>query len=202
MSGPTQQQTELGDAQLAAYKQATQLTQEQYGDYKAITGPMVTQLSSIYAKGPDQEGFTAAEKGNLNAEAIEGTAQNYSQAAKAVGEQTAALGGGTNPLPTGAQIQLRQQVANSAAQQESTEESQIEQADYTQGHSDWDAAGAGLQAIAAGENPAGYEAAETGAGSADSSTEAAIASEDDSWLNAALGAAGSIGGMAAGAAIK
>jgi hypothetical protein len=197
MSGPTAQQTELGNEQIQAYQQAQQLTQEQYADQQEIYGPLTKQFQSIFDKGPDQQGFSASEEQGLNAQAVEGTAENYSQAAKAVGEQTAAEGGGTNPLPTGAQTQLKEEVATSAASNESAQENQIQQADYTQGYNEWENAGAGLQSIAAGENPLGYEGAETGAGSAASTTAGQIASEDDSWINAAIGGASSLAGSVA-----
>ena len=202
MSGPTSQQTQLGDEQLAAYQQAETLTAEQYANQQAVYAPLVKQFQSIYAAGPNQEGFSAEENEQLNAQAEEGTAENYGNAARAVGESEASEGGGTSPLPSGAQEAIQANVATSAAKEESAQEGQIEAADYTQGYNEWENAGQGLEAIAAGENPLGYESNATSAGSAASSTESQIASEDDSWLNAALGAAGTIGGMATGASIN
>jgi hypothetical protein len=199
MSGPTAQQTQLGDAQLAAYTQAATLTQQQYANQQAIFGPMVQQFSSIFAKGPGQKGFSDEEDADLNAQAEEGTAENYGSAARAVGETTAARGGGTNPLPAGADAATQSGIATSAAQEESRQESQIESADYAQGYNEWENAGTGLEAIATGENPLGYESNETSSGSAASTTAATIASEDDSWINAALGAGGALGGAAIGA---
>ncbi len=201
MSGPTQQQTDLGDAQLAAYKQAADLTAKQYENQQAIFAPMVTQFQSIFAKGPNQTGFSTPELDRLNSQAVEGTAENYQAAAKSVNESIAAEGGGDNPLPSGGQIQLKQQVANSAAQEESSQENQINEADYSQGYNEWENAGSGLQAISAGENPLGYQAGETSSGEAAGNTASAIASEDNSWINAAIGAAGSAAGLASGAAI-
>lgn len=202
MSGPTEQQNELGDAQLAAYKQAATLTAQQYANQQSIYGPMTTQFESIFAKGPGQKGFSDEEDEDLNAQAEEGTAENYGNAARAVGEAQAGRGGGTNPLPAGADSAIQSGIATSAAQEESRQESQIEAADYGEGHSDWENAGQGLQAIAAGDNPLGYEGAETSSGSAAGTTASEIASEDDSWLNAAIGAVGSAAGMASGASIN
>lgn len=202
MSGPTAQQTELGDAQLQAYQQAATLTQQQYANQQAIYGPMATQFQSIFAKGPGQQGFTPEEDEELNAQAEEGTAENYGNAARAVGEATAAKGGGTNPLPTGADSAIEGNIATSAAEEESQQENQINAANYGQGYNEWENAGQGLQAIAAGENPLGYESNETSSGSAAGTTESQIASEDDSWLNATIGAVGSAAGMASGASIS
>lgn len=198
MSGPTATQTELQQEQINAYQQAADLTAKQYSQQESIYGPMVSQFQSIFAKGPSQTGFSTGEESDLNARAVEGTAENYSQAAKAAGEQEAAEGGGTNVLPTGGQQEQRANIAESAAREESEQESQIKQADYTQGYDEWEKAGSGLQAIASGTDPLGYEGAETGAGSAAGTTANQIASEDDSWLNATIGAVGEVGGGLAG----
>jgi hypothetical protein len=104
-----------------------------------------------------------------------------------------AEGGGSEELPTGAQAEIKQQVANSAAATESGQETQITEANYNQGYQNWMNAGQGLESIAAGENPLGFENAETGSGSAAGTTEQQIAQEDNSWINAALGAAGTVG---------
>ena|SRR5271154_3738734 len=196
MSGPTAQQTQLGDAQLAAYQQAATLTQQQYANQQAIYGPLTQQFQSIFAKGPGQKGFSDEETADLNAQAEEGTAENYGNAARAVGESEAGQGGGTNALPSGAASAIQGNIATSAAQEESRQESQIEAADFAQGHSDWETAGAGLGSIAAGENPLGFEGAQTGAGTAAGTTAGEIASEDNSWINAAIGAVGSAAGNA------
>lgn len=199
MCGASDQQNELASEEAAAYKQANAMTAEQYGNQSAIYKQMTPMFESIFSKGPNQEGFSGAETQDLNAEAVQGTAQNYNQAAKAVGEQTAAEGGGTNPLPTGAQLQLKQQIANSAAATESGEESQIKEADYSQGYNEWEAAAGGLSGIATGENPIGYENAATGAAGAANSEANAVEEANNSWINAAIGAVGQIGGgLAAG----
>lgn len=194
MCGPTAAQTNLTNEETQAYQTAQQMTAQQYANQQAIYAPMSAQFQSIFAKGPNQKGFSTEEEQDLNAQAVEGTAENYNQAAKATNEQLAARGGGTNPLPSGADAELKQEVALSAAQEESRQESQIQSADYQQGQSEWAAAGGGLQAIAAGENPLGYESAETGSAGVANTEANTIASEDDSWVNAAIGAVGTVGG--------
>lgn len=198
MSGPTAQQTELTNEEISAYQQAQTMTAEQYGKQSAIYAAMTPQFESIFAKGPNQKGFSDAETEDLNAQAVEGTAENYAQASKAVGEKLAGEGGGTNPLSSGAQAELEGDVATSAAQEESRQESQIESADYAQGEKEFEESAAGLSGIAAGENPLGFENAQTGAAGAANTEANAIAAEDDSWINAAIGAAGTLGGAALG----
>ena len=164
MCGATDAQTQLQEEQLQAYQSAQQMTQEQYANQQSIYAPMAEQFKSIFAKGPNAEGFSPEEDESLKAGAVDSTAQNYAGAARAVNENLAAEGGGTNTLTTGGEAELKQEVANSSASQESTEENQINQANYQQGYNEWQAAGAGLDAIAAGENPTGYEANATSAG--------------------------------------
>ena len=132
----------------------------------------------------------------MNAQAVEGTAANYKQAATAVNEHLAAEGGGTNPLPSGGQEQLQQEVANSAAANESNQETQIQEANYAEGARQYGAAASGLEGIATGTDPLGYENAATASGSAAANTANQIAQEDNSWVNAAIGAAGTIAGAA------
>jgi hypothetical protein len=201
MSGPTAEQTQLQQEQIDAYQQAADLTAKQYENQQSIFGPLVSQFKSIYAKGPNQKGFSDTETQDLNSRVVEGTAENYAAAAKALGEKQATEGGGNNPLPSGAQSELQQELAASAAGQKSKQESEIAQADYSQGYDEWENAGKGLETIAAGENPLGFESAQTESGSAASKTASDIASEDNSWINAAIGAVGTAGGMAASAAI-
>lgn len=192
-------QDQIGQEQVEAYQQAQTLTAQQYSDQQSIYAPMTAQFQSIFNRGPNQEGFSDAQMQDLNATAVEGTATNYSSAAKAVNEQEASLGGGDIPLTSGGQLQQKEQVAESAAQEESSEESQIKEADYTQGNAEWQAAGSGLETIAAGENPLGYEGAATSAGTAASTTAQQIAQEQNSWETAAMGAVGvAAGGWATG----
>lgn len=198
MCGSTSAQTQIEDQQMQAYTQLQQLTQEQYANQQAILGPMTTQLQSIFAKGPSQEGFNPAEKNTLNAQSVEGTAENYSAASRALGEKQAASGGGNIALPQGAEAEERTALAASSAGEQSKEQTQITEADYAQGHSDWENAGADLLGISSQENPLGYISNETSAGSAASNTANQVAQEQNSWVNAVIGGAGEVAGGFAG----
>jgi hypothetical protein len=193
MCGSTGQQQTIQSEQMAQYQQIQQLTAEQYAHQQEIYAPMAAQFKSIFAMGPSQEGFAPGEKQDLDTQVIEGTAQNYSQAARAVNRQIAAGGGGPM-MPSGAADELKLDTAVSSAQEQSREESQVKQADYAQGYNEWQQAGAGLTNIAAGENPLGYIGATTSAGGAAADTANQIATQQNSWINAAIGAAGAVGG--------
>ncbi|MGA9668402.1 MAG: hypothetical protein WBQ94_04295 [Terracidiphilus sp.] len=199
MCGASNTQTQLQDAQMQAYQQAQQMSAEQYANQQAIYGPMAKQFQSIFDLGPSHKGFSDEETNTLNAQAVQGTAANYGAAAKAVGESLAAEGGGNADITVGGQQQMKAEVAQSAAGQESQQETQIQEANYNQGYQQWLGAGTGLESIAAGQNPLGYMNAATSAGSAAGTTANQIAQEDNSWINAAIGAAGSLGSAAIGA---
>jgi hypothetical protein len=151
---------------------------------------MAKQLGSIFAAGPGQEGFTPAEKEAYESQIVEGTSQNYANAVRAVNENIAAEGG--MGMPSGAADQLKLNTAISSAQEKTREELGVTAADYATGRQKWQQAGAGLMDIAAGTNPLGYESAATGAGSAAASTANQIASQQNSWVNAAMGIAGDV----------
>jgi hypothetical protein len=199
MCGATAAQTNLQNEQAQFYQTANQEAAQTYGEDQALLQQMQSVYAPILAKGPNQEGFSAAETQDLNSQAVEGTAENYKQAATAVNESLAAEGGGTNPLSSGAQDELKQQVANSAAQTESGEESQIKQADYQQGYSEFQQATGALEDVSGQYNPTAYGNEAISAGNAEGTTANEIAQENNSWVNAAIGAAGTIGGAAIGA---
>jgi hypothetical protein len=188
--GATGAQTQLENEQAAFYQQATQEQQQNYGQDQEILSALQNEYSPIFQAGPDQQGFSQGEVTNLNTQATEGTAQNYNQADKALREQQAATG---VAAPTGAQQAQQAGLASSAANTESQEKQQITQANYQQGYNEWQQAAGGLGNVASQLNPAGYSGAATGAGEAAGNTANQIASENNSWVNAALGAAGSIG---------
>lgn len=196
MSGPSASQIDLQNAQTAFYKEGVAEATTTYGEDQALLKQMQGVYDPILAAGPNQHGFNAEERQELNSQAIEGTARNYKQAAKAVGDKMAARGGGDISLPTGAEDALEEQVGEGAAQEESSEESQIDQADFAEGKSNFANATAALEDVSSQLNPTAYANSATSAGSAAEVTSKDIASESNDWINAAIGAAGAIGGDA------
>lgn len=194
MCGASSQQNNVEQEQNEFYQQAITEQSAAYSEDQEVLNQMKSIYSPILAKGPNQQGFSQEELDSLNTGAVEGTAENYESAAKAVNEEVAAEGGGNADLPSGGATELKAQTAAAAAQQESSEENQIEEADYSQGYNEWQNAATGLATVAGQLNPTAYENAATSAGSATSTTANEIAQENNSWINAAIGAAGSIGG--------
>lgn len=201
MCGSTGAQDTIQQEQINEYQKMQQMTADMYSKQQAIYAPMEASFKSIFDKGPGQEGFSDAQKNDLNASVVEGTAENSAAAERAVNEQIAAEGG-DSVLPSGGDIQLQGEARQGLANEQSREETQVKEADYNQGYEEWQQAGSGLMAIAAGDNPLGYANATTGSGTAASNTADQIAQEQNSWINAAIGAAGEAAGGWAGGGFK
>jgi hypothetical protein len=199
MSGPSATQLNLQQEQADFYAQGIQMSQTTFGEDQDLLKQMESVYEPILAKGPNTNAFAGAEQNALDAQVIQGTASNYSQAARAVGEQVAAEGGGDNPLPSGAGEQLKEEVATSAAGAESAEETQILEAGYAEGEQEFQQAGSALSVASGQLNPAGYENAATSAGSAAETTANQINQEENSWIAPVLGAAGNLGAAGIGA---
>lgn len=199
MCGATSAQKDLQAKQAAFYDQATKHAEVTFGEDQAILKNLTDVYAPILAKGPNQQGFSAEERQNLNTQATEGTGRNYAKAAKAVGENIAAAGGGNVPgIENGADIQRKQEVANSAAEEESKEQSSIVSADWAAGKANFDEASNAMLATSGQLNPTGYSNAATESGNAASKTANDVALASNSWVNAALGAAGAVGAGYAG----
>jgi hypothetical protein len=198
MSGPSSQQLQLQTDQLDFYQQGMQEAAATFGEDQSLLSQMEAVYQPILAKGPNTNAFAGAEQNALDAQAIEGTASNYTQAARAVGEETAAEGGGNNPLPSGASEQLKGEVATRAAGQESSEEEQILEAGYAQGEKEFENAGNELATVSGQLNPVGYANAATGEGNAAETTANQINKERNSWMAPVLGALGSLGSRLGG----
>lgn len=194
MCGATSQQTDIEQQQQQFMTQAMQEQQTAWGQDQDLLQQMRAIYEPIFAKGPSQEGFSTEEKASLNTSVTEGTAQNYAQAAQAVSEKMAAQGGGNIVAPSGAASAIQASIATAAAQQESTQRLGITQASYQQGYQNWLQAAAGMGNMASMVNPNAFSQSATSAGGAAASTANQIAQENNSWINAALGAAGMIGG--------
>lgn len=193
MCGATGQQQQLQQEQMDFYAQGQQEAGQTFSEQQKLLQQLEGVYEPILARGPNAKGFSQAEEQDLNATAVDQTAQNYARAAKAAGEQISAEGGGNIPGSTGSQEQLREEVAAASAQQESTEQSQIEQSNYAAGRQEF-AQATGALATASGQlSPVAYENAATEAGGAAATTANEIAQENNSWINAAIGAAGSLG---------
>jgi hypothetical protein len=198
LCGASAQQNQIQEKQSTAYDSMVQQAQQVFGNSSQVFNDLVNTFAPTVAAGPDQEGFSAAEKANLNSQAITSTGQAYKNAKQAVGEAQAAQGGGNTGLTSGANIGIDLGVANSAAEQTANELGQINEADYQTGRENYLNAAKGLE-----QSPDVFNAATTSAnattnsGTAAANTANQIASQNNSWVQAVTGALGAVGGAVA-----
>ena len=197
--GASAQQTQVEAAQQSFYTQLQSQATAEFGAASGVFQGLMATFAPIVAAGPSQQGFSQQENANLNSQAITQVGQNYANAKAAVGNAEAAEGGGNMSLPSGAAIGTNLGLAESAANQTSSEESQITQANYAQGNKNYE------EAVAGEENATNVFSSSTSAanaategGNAASNTANQIAQENNSWVNAAIGALGGIAGSAVG----
>jgi len=202
--GASQGQKDIANQQTSAYQAIQQQAQQVFGGSSKVFNDLVSSLSPIVAAGPNQEGFSPAEKSALQSAAITQTGQAYRNARQAVGESLAAQGGGNvGDVTGGSNTAINLGVAQSAANQTSSELNQIDQADYATGRQNYDNAVQGLSGSTNVFNPAtSMDTATTGSGTAAANTQNQIAEQDNSWVGAVSGALGNIGGVETGGLFK
>lgn len=202
MCGATSQQKDIASQQSSLFTTATQQAQAIFGNSSSIFNDLTSTFAPIVAAGPNQQGFSPAELAADRTQVTEGTAQTYEKAGKALGEQQAAQGGGNAYIPSGANQQQKEELASAAAQQESSQQLQVTQADYAQGRNNWAAAASGLEGAPSVFGPAtGALGAATQAGGAAQTAANDVSTQNNSWINATIGALGAVAGSAAKAGI-
>lgn len=198
MCGANQQQQQISDAQQQMYQTLNANYQTAFGQSQAITSALTAQFQPILAAGPSQTGYSQGELDTLNAQATQGTATNYAQAQRATAQQLAAVGGGNTMLPSSVSANILANNTNQYAALRSQEQNQIMQNNYAQGYQNWLQAANVLNSTASQLNPNAYASSATSGGTAAANTANQIASQNNSIWNAAIGALGSVGGMALG----
>lgn len=161
--GPTPDQSAAQTAMANLTATLTANFNAAFGAQSAILQAVNAAFKPIIDAGINQYGFNKAEDTALRTQASEGTAQNYSQAAKAVGENLAARGGGNNLLPSGAEESIKANIAGAAAESESGKQLGITSAGYETGRQNFLAATSGDMSVAQMYNPLGYANAAEGA---------------------------------------
>ncbi len=200
LKGASGQQTSLANSQQAFYDTMTKDYSQQFANQTAVLNAVNASVQPVIAAGPNQYGFSPAETNVLNSQAIQGTAQQYNQAQKALQQRQAAEGGGTQFLPSGVNEQQKAELAATGANQTSSELLGIQQAGYTQGANQYQSAVQQAEGAAGIYNPTGYSGAATGAGNAAANEANTVAQENNAaspWpmIGGILGGvAGSIAG--------
>lgn len=202
MCGSTSGQTQVSNEENQFYSTLTSQYNTVFGESQEITGALTKAFTPILAAGPSQTGFSPGETNALETQNNESTATNYAQAQKATANILAARGGGDTLLPSSVNANLLAQNANAAAAQRSQGENAITQANYQQGYQNWAQAASVLGSTAGLVSPTAFGGMTTGAGTAAMTGATDIANSANSPWNAAFGALGSVGGIAAGKWMK
>lgn len=198
MCGATSQQKQVEASQQSFMTQAQQQASEVFGASSQVFNGLMATFAPTVAAGPNQQGFSAAENANLKSQAITNTGQSYKNAKQALGENSAASGGGNTALPSGVAAAEGQNLAIAGANQTASELGQITEANYSTGRQNYQNA---VQGELSATNV--YNAAEGALSGANASGEAAatsannVATADNSWVQGVTGALGAIGGAVA-----
>lgn len=168
MCGPSADQERIAGREDTFSSLLNSHYQKNFDAQSQILQQLTSMFTPIAQAGPDQQGFGPQELAALNTESGSGVGANYAKASQALNNTLAARGGGNEVLPTGSSAALRGQLASSAANELSQEQSAITRANYSQGRSNWSQATAGLNALAGEYNP------EAIANSASSATQSAF----------------------------
>jgi hypothetical protein len=172
---------------------------EQFANQTNILANLHNAWTPILNGGPNQQGFSTSELADLNSNAINRTASNYKFASQAANENMAARGGGNTFAPSGAVDQVNADIATGAAQQLSSEQNQIDQANYAQGRKNFSEATGALSSVAAQDNPLGFAGAASNTGDQAFKMDTQINAENNSWKNdLAGGLTGILGSWAQG----
>jgi hypothetical protein len=197
MCGATSGQKAIANDQSGFFKTLMTQAQGVFGNASNVFKDLMNTFSPVVEAGPNQRGFSAPERAALESGAITNVGNQYRNASQAVKQANAAVGGGNMALPSGADIGKNLSVANAGAQETASELNKINLEDFATGRQNYlDATKGMLEApgVFQSANQSGNVA--TGAGEGAASSQNQIAQANNSWVNAAFGALGQIGGAA------
>jgi hypothetical protein len=152
--GPSgQEETAQAEQESLANQEASDFA-SRFGTQSGYMSTISKALEPIVSGGPNQEGFSAAEKANLETTNLNANAAANRNAAQSVGNALAGRGGGgTSGLTSGVDQQIKASIASQSANATAAGQNQIEAADYATGRQQFDAATQGLESLAGLANP-------------------------------------------------
>lgn len=195
--GATSAQDNLANSQTAFYNTLQSDQASQFANQQNVLSSLQNTLNPIVQAGPNQYGFNAAETNNLNSSVINNTATQYANAARNLGAQQGAQGGGNSLLPSGVQSQQQAALAASAANQTASGLTDVQQKGYQQGYNQYQNAIGQLGGVSGqyGSGATSYAGSANTAGSAAGTTDETIQKE-----NAAASPWNLVGGILGGVA--
>lgn len=193
--GATQEQKSALQTQQGITSTIQSQLSQVFGESSNVFQDLYNTFAPVVNAGPNQQGFSPGEKSALDSQAITNTANQFQAAKQAVGERTAALGGGNIFMPSGAQIGPQLQLSQKQAEATSSELNNINLADYQTGRQNWLSAASGLRGSTEVFNPAISEGADwINAGKSQADQANQIAQTQNSWVNGLIGAGAQIAG--------
>ena len=77
MCGASDQQKQIGQEQQSQFQAMVSQAQQVFGNSSSVFNDLVSAMQPVVAAGANQEGFSPAEKSNLDSQAITQTGQNF-----------------------------------------------------------------------------------------------------------------------------
>lgn len=194
--GASNEQKDIEQQQQSSYSKMTAQAGQVFGNSSSVFNDLMSTFTPTVLAGPSQAGFSPAELSALKSQAITQTGQAYKNAKYAAGEAQAAQGGGNfGDVTGGSKAAADLNLAESEAEQTSSELNQIDQKNYEVGRQNYDTAVKGLSGSTDVFNPvAGLDNAATSGGKAAADTADQISTQNSSWVQAVTGALGSVAG--------
>ena len=200
MGGATPGQNAIANQTSQFSQTLTQQASTVFGNSSSVFSDLVNSFEPIVAAGPSQNGFSAAEKSNLDSQAITQTGQDYRNAKAAAGDMASSVGGGNDSAVTGGSVTgANLNIADSAAAQTSDELGQINLADEQQGNANYNNAAKGLTDATSVFNPS-TSAANSATNSQNAASSAAnnVAAANNSWMGLVSAGLGGVTGALTG----
>jgi hypothetical protein len=174
-----------------------------FGKASGVFNALQSTLLPTISKGPNQMGYSAGELASRQAGVITTGAQAAANAKSAIGNANAAQGGGNTGLTAGATTVEGANAAADIAQNTAAELNKVQAQGYDVGRQEYNEAIKGEEGSTEVFNPATSAAnAGTSAFGEAAKTANEVAQNQNSWVNAAIGALGSVAGAATGGMLK
>lgn len=153
MCGPGNAEKGIAGSEQTFMKTLQQNYNVNFAEQQSVLSNLNNTLQPIISAGPNQTGFSAAEEGALNTQAIDTTGANYKNAAIALNNQLAGRNDSGNAPESGVDQALKERLASSAEGELSQEQLGITEANYATGRSNFEQAIGGEEALAGQYNP-------------------------------------------------
>lgn len=125
-----------------------------FGKQLDVLNSINKSLSPVLSAGPNQRGFSSAERAALDTAAINNAGAANRAAQQAARTYGAGQGGGaTSGVTSGIDKQIQSAIASQSAEALGSQENKIEQADFATGRENYWRAQGGMDQLAAGYSP-------------------------------------------------